>query len=72
MLSCLVVQSLDIIVSRGSDSVGAYLILKAPGCCSREPEYVLSRGDEAGWLTGGEILSAHDYRGGVSAGVDYA
>jgi hypothetical protein len=45
-LSC---QALNVAASREPGSVGTYLMLKAPGCGSREPGYVLRGGDEAGW-----------------------
>jgi hypothetical protein len=63
-------QTLNVDASLGPGSVGAYPILKAPGCGFRESGYVLSRGDEVGWADRHHVC--HVYRGGVSAGVDYA
>jgi hypothetical protein len=45
VLSC---QALNIATSREPGSVGAYPMLKALGCGSLVPGYVLSLGDEVG------------------------
>jgi hypothetical protein len=58
VMSC---QALNVAASREPSSIGAYPMLKAPGLGFREPGYVLRQAGP----TGGEILPAHVYRGGV-------
>jgi hypothetical protein len=68
VLSC---QTLNVAASRGPDSSGAYLILKTPRAATGSPGTSRAREMRRTRLTSGEILSAHGYQAGVSAGADY-